>query len=402
MTRTRGASSIAVTIVALATLAACGGGSPTASSTTVAQNATSTTVYTFGDVGSKGKVAALQHDTPTPVDGISGTVVEVASSNSDGYALTSTGAVYAWGAGRNGELGNGTRVRASQDAVRVDFPAGVTIKSLPNPMPFDGGLAIDSLGDVWGWGVNTGHELCLPGTEPFLRPTRLPLTDVTLATGAARHNLFYSHGTVYACGQGQSGQLGSGSFANASTPTRVVGLPAGTVKSLQSSWQGSGALMANGSYYNWGYNAAGQLGNGTTTNSAVPVQVNVPAPIAQVSQGGSNFNNGQTLALLANGSLWAWGNGSYGQLGNGSTQNSPVPVQIALPSGVRFAVVDSGGYSSYAIDGSGKLWSWGSNASGQLGTGSTSAETEARPVAVDLSLTLVSSTADNVVGLHRN
>ena len=55
---------------------------------------------------------------------------------------------------------------------------------------------------------------------------------------------------------------------------------------LTSSWEGSGALLANGDYYNWGFNAAGQLGNGTTSNSAVPVKVNLPAPSRRCSKVG--------------------------------------------------------------------------------------------------------------------
>ncbi len=356
-------------------------------------------MFTFGDVGSKGKLSDLQHDKPTPVLGIAGTVVQIATSNSDGYALTSSGEVFAWGAGRKGELGNGTRVRSSSNAVQVEFPAGIRITSLPNPMPFDGGLAIDSTGHVWGWGVNTANELCLPGTAPVLRPVQLPLSGVTLATGAARHNLFYAQGALYACGQGQSGQLGNGTFGHAATPTAVTGLPPGGIAALTSSWQGSGALMKDGSYYDWGYNASGQLGNGTTTKSAVPVHVQLPAAVTQVFQGGSTLNNGQTVALLADGDLWAWGNGAYGQLGTGSLSNALVPVHVPFPAGTRFVVVNSGGYASYAIDATGKLWAWGSNSVGQLGTGGGTGS-QPSPVAVGLAASQVSSTADNVAALQ--
>ena len=223
---------------------------------------------------------------------------------------------------------------------------------------------------------------------------------MTLATGAARHNLFYAHGALYACGQGQSGQLGNGTFGRSATPTAVTGLPAGGIRALTSSWQGSGALMNDGSYYDWGYNAAGQLGNGTTTNSAVPVHVTLPATVAQVFQGGSTLNNGQTMALLSNGELWAWGNNGYGQLGIGSLTSSPIPLHVPFPAGQHFVVVNSGGYASYGIDASGMLWAWGSNGVGQLGTGGSSAS-QPSPVAVGLDVSQVSSTADNVAALQR-
>ena len=96
------------------------------------------------------------HETPTPIPGIEGSVVQIATSNSDTYALTSTGSVWAWGVGSNGELGNGSTPLYVRTAVQVEFPAGVTITSLPNPMPFDGGLAMDSPGNTWGWGFERG------------------------------------------------------------------------------------------------------------------------------------------------------------------------------------------------------------------------------------------------------
>ncbi len=191
-------------------------------------------------------------------------------------------------------------------------------------MPFDGGLAIDSQGGLWGWGVNTANELCLPGPSVVLRPTQLPVHGVTLATGAARHIVFDAGGTVYACGQGLSGQLGTGSFGKSATPVAVVGLPAVGVKALTSSWMGSGALMNDGSYYDWGYNASGQLGNGTTTNSAVPVHVPLPAPVAQASMGGSTAANGQTIVLLDERRCLDLGQRSFGQMGNGTTLSSLV------------------------------------------------------------------------------
>ena len=222
---------------------------------------------------------------------------------------------------------------------------------------------------------------------------------MTLATGAREHALYYSNGRVYACGDGTDGALGDGSTATKASPAAVTGLPAGQrVRALTSSWNGSGALMSNGSYYDWGYNAQGQLGDGSTADRSVPVRVSLPGAVAQVSQGGSGKKNGQTLAILSNGSVWAWGAGASGQLGNGGTENSPVPIHITVPSGVRVGRVDSGGYACYAIDTAGKLWAWGSNDYGQLGLGSGVLQ-EATPTSVKIDLTQVSSTARNVAAL---
>ncbi|MGH9046032.1 MAG: hypothetical protein ACRDVW_01835, partial [Acidimicrobiales bacterium] len=90
-------------------------------------NARRPVVYTFGVAGTKGKVLRTEHRFPTPIRGIRGAVVQIATSNSTTYALTSTGAVWAWGIGSNGELGNGSTTMYASNAVRVDFPKGVRI-----------------------------------------------------------------------------------------------------------------------------------------------------------------------------------------------------------------------------------------------------------------------------------
>jgi alpha-tubulin suppressor-like RCC1 family protein len=400
MTGRRALGAVAITLLAGSGLVGCGSGNTSGQPPTTVSSSSHSVVFTFGVAGTKGAVFQTQHEVPTPIPGIAGTVVQVATSNSTTYALTSTGTVWAWGVGSSGQLGNGSTPSYVRTAVEVDFPTGVRIASLPNPMPFDGGLAIDSAGNAWGWGVNADHDLCLPEGLLVLRPTQIPLSKVTLATGARTHSLFDANGTVYACGDGSSGELGNGSTANSPTPTPVVGLPDSGVRALTSSWEGSGALMDSGSYYNWGYNQAGQLGDGTTTDSPVPVRVNLPGGVVQVFQGGSGATNGQTLAILAGGSLWAWGNGRWGQLGNRRRASSTIPIPVTLPQGAKAARVATGGFASYAIDTSGKLWAWGRNDDGQLGIGS-SVPYQLTPVSVGISLKQVSSTAQNVAGLAR-
>ncbi|MGO8862109.1 MAG: hypothetical protein ACLQRH_15280, partial [Acidimicrobiales bacterium] len=96
-----------------------------------------TVVYRFGVVGNRGKIAQLERSRPTVVAGIKGVVVQIATSNSDGYALSSNGTVWAWGVNSYGELGDGQLTPYETEAVKVDFPVGVKITALANPMPFD-------------------------------------------------------------------------------------------------------------------------------------------------------------------------------------------------------------------------------------------------------------------------
>ncbi len=340
---------------------------------------------------------------PQIVYGIHGTVVQVATSNSDDYALTRGGVVYAWGAGGQGELGNGTRPKFTSVAVRVDLPNGVKIAKLSNPMPYDGGMAITRGGRVYAWGNDQNQQFCQPLAGILTLPVRVPLTHVILADGALRHTVYYTHGHVVSCGIGPAGQLGDGTagrHTQTGTPSRVLGLPAGRVVALESSWGNAGALMRDGTYYDWGYNRAGQVGDGSTINARRAVQVALDGPVKSVFQGGSFGNNGQTLVLLRDGELWEWGNGRFGQMGNGSLHSALSPIRLNAPALAdrRIVRVASGGLTNYAVGASGRLWSWGDNLTGELGIGSVSRRS-ARPVRVPITVSQISSTAHNTVAL---
>ena len=223
---------------------------------------------------------------PNPIDGVPGMIKQIATSNSDTYILTTAGTVWAIGAGDRGELGDGQTSDSMTMPVPVPFPAGVSIADLPDPMPFDTGLAIDTAGNAWGWGFNDAGQLCLGSTTVQLRPVLLPFSDVTLASGAGLHSVFDAAGAIYVCGSNADGALGDGSTVNSVTPVAVEGLPKGQVTALTSSFMDSGAMLSDGSYWDWGLNDLGQLGNGSLTNSDVPVPVHLPSAGSSVSQGG--------------------------------------------------------------------------------------------------------------------
>ncbi len=353
-------------------------------------------LYNWGDPFSTGR-SFYQYQGPTSVQGVPGVVVQISASNSTSYALTKNGQVWAWGAGQFGALGNGTAPAVSKTPVRVDFPKGVTITSLPTPMPYDTGMAIDNHGHVWGWGPNVYRSLCIDKAN-LERPQRLPFTHVTLASGAGGHALYLANGRLYACGWNAKGELGDGGSKGSSRPVRVVGLPHEAVTSLVSSWENSGAVLADGSFFDWGYNAADQLGNGSATNSDVPVRVDLPSKVREVSMGGSSALNGQTMVILANGSVWTWGSNRYGQLGQGRVSPSSGPTKVSVPDGVSFTLVDSGGATEYGIDTSGAVWSWGQNNVGELGTNHYGPSDV--PTQTGLLLSCVSSTAWNVEGIR--
>jgi alpha-tubulin suppressor-like RCC1 family protein len=162
------------------------------------------------------------------------------------------------------------------------------------------------------------------------------------------------------------------------------------------SYQDGGALMGTGAYYDWGVNNNGQLGDGTSTDSDVPVKVPLRLRVTAVSQGGSITANGQTIATLSDGTLWAWGADTVGQLGNGSTANELAPIEIKPPAGVTYATVACGGFDCYALSTLGGVYAWGQNSSGQIGNGTLSRPV-LTPTLVDSDAGLISATALSVV-----
>jgi alpha-tubulin suppressor-like RCC1 family protein len=346
---------------------------------------------------SGGTVAHWGHGQRSPVTvHLPGPVTEVGTSNSAEYALLANGTLWAWGSGSHGELGDGS-TGSSATPVRVRFPAGVTIASVPaDAMPWDTAYAIDTTGHVWGWGANAGGELCLGNLTSYTTPVKLPLSGVTAVAGAAQHTTYDAGGILYSCGGNHVGQLGDGSTRSSHVPVKVHGLSGRPVTALVSGFNNVGALLSNGKYYDWGWNGKGQLGDGTAGGSSdVPVQVQLPAAVTQVVQGGNDPGDGQTLVLLSNGSVYAWGANGAGQLGTGNLVSKSSPVRIFPPAGVTYQALASGGDASYAVSTTGDVYAWGGNRYGQLGDGSTTSSKT--PVLVQSQATsLISATSTDV------
>jgi alpha-tubulin suppressor-like RCC1 family protein len=324
-----------------------------------------------------------------------GPVTEIGTSNSTEYALLNNGTLWAWGTGSDGQLGDG-RTKGSSSPVQVQFPSGVRIASIPTDvMPFDTGLAVDTHGNVWGWGDNKSGSLCLGTTRRYLSPVELPFTNVSAVAGAGSHAIYDANGTVYSCGSGRNGELGDGSMQNATRPAQVRGLDGNSVTALVASYANGGALLQDGQYFDWGLDSEGQLGDGIIGRSSdTPVQVSLPGAVTQVAEGGSLPGNGQTLVMLSNGLLRSWGADQFSQLGNGRQGVFPSPVPFFPPNGVSYATLATSGATSYAVSTRGEVFAWGDNSEGQVGNGGN--QTAQQPVPVDFGATSISATANDV------
>ena len=128
------------------------------------------------------------------------------------------------------------------------------------------------------------------------------------------------------------------------------------------------ALTTTGQAYCWGLNNQGQLGNNSTTNSSIPVAVQMPAGVSFQS---ITAGDKHTCALTTTGQAYCWGINQYGRLGNNSTTNSSIPAAVQMPAGVSFQSIAAGYYHTCAITTTGQAYCWGYGGSGQLGNNST-------------------------------
>ena len=203
------------------------------------------------------------------------------------------------------------------------------------------------------------------------------------ATGAEHTLAFGNTSSVKAWGYNLYGQLGNatvstvGLTAYSALPVDVIGFHGQTVTGVAAGGFHSLAI-AGGTVYGWGYNGYGQVGDGTFVNQITPVQVRdgmsgIPlgssvAPALQIAAGGNH-----SLALLSDGTVWAWGRNIYGELGidplsiNGGYSQNAFPV-LSQGAPLRNVVqIAAGGSNSYALLGDGTVWAWGYNGLGQLG-----------------------------------
>ncbi|MCL2445034.1 IPT/TIG domain-containing protein [Candidatus Saccharibacteria bacterium] len=341
-----------------------------------------------------GELVTITGDFGIPTD-VPLNIVEISAGTNHTLALDSNGQIWAWGANGNGQLGNGTNT-ASSVPVEVDMTGVLYSRDI---IQIVGGaphtLALDSEGQIFAWGLNTSGQLG-DGTNTN---SNIPVAvDITGALAgrrvvqiAASHHASLaldSEGRVFSFGGNWSGQLGDDTNINSNIPVEVdmTGVLAGRrVVQIASGNEHYLALDSEGQIFAWGLNTSGQLGNGTFTNSSVPVEVDMTGVLAGRDIVQISTSTSHSLALDSEGRIFTWGNGGSGQLGNGTNTASSVPVEVDMTgvlAGRRVVQIAAGGDHTLALDSSGQIWTWGGNANGQLGDGTNTASNV--PVEVDM------------------
>ena len=290
-------------------------------------------------------------------------VTSVAGGQAHSLALTSAGGVLAWGGNASGQLGTGNN-QNSGVPTSVQIPSGTFITAIA--AGDNHSLALTSTGGLLAWGDNGAGQLGNPmvaGPPSTNVPVDVVLPQgvtVTAIAAGGEHSLAVtSTGGALAWGSNDFGELGNGTSGNFSTTPVAVSLPAGTaVTSVAAGESHSVARTATGGALAWGPNDQGQLGNGTDDDSDVPVPVSFPAG-ATVTAVATGALANHTLALTSTGQVLAWGSNQDGQLGIGNTVGSDVPVQTDLPSGTTVTAIAAAGLHSLARTAAGQALAWG-------------------------------------------
>jgi alpha-tubulin suppressor-like RCC1 family protein len=274
--------------------------------------------------------------------------------------------LWAWGGNSSGQLGDGTTI----DRELPIAVGGPLCDQVAAGSEHSLALAID--GTVWAWGLNTDGQLGDGTTVSRSAPYQLTSVSaiIAVAAGSAHSVALKSDGTVWAWGLNANGQLGDNSTTQRTAPvqvrtdassllTEVVAIAAGDAFSL--------ALKSDGTVWAWGLNTNGQLGDNSTVQRNVATQVKTAAStyltgITAIAAGASH-----SLALKSDGYVWGWGLNANSQLGATSPAQRTLAYRLSSASNV--AAIAAGAAHSLALKADGAVWAWGLNTSGQLGDG---------------------------------
>lgn len=322
-------------------------------------------------------------------------------------SVTVPGSIWSWGINSQGQLGH-------NDIISKSSP--VQVGSLTNWKQVSTSslhtLSTKQDGTLWSWGYNPYGQLGLSDTTKRSSPVQVgALTNWKQVSCGSRHTVAVkTDGTIWSWGRNTSfGELGLNDAIHRSSPTQIGTLT--NWKTMSCGGYHTLAIKTDGTLWGWGYNGQANLGLGDTTNRSSPVQIGTGSSWQSISATntrsfairndgtlwaagaqtsgalGNGYTSGtrttftqigaltnwkqvsagryHTLAIKTDGTLWAWGNNNYGNLGLGDRTATSSPVQVGTLTNWKQVV--TGSRHSIAIKTDGTLWSWGFNSSGQLG-----------------------------------
>jgi len=387
----------------------CGGTSGGGSGFTVGANGSGLFAWGDGEYGQLGvpSLGAVINTTfrSSPVQIATGTSwsFTVAGGSGNAFAATLVGGswvVYGWGRNDVGQLGVGDTLNRSSP-VQLSTANGTTNVTVIErgtitwDAPIAAGLMIQSTGVLAAWGDNTYGQLGTNNTTSTSIPTSVGSDKVVsyasfsqISLGGSHASAITTNGLLWTWGSNVNGQLGkgdAGAGSTASSPVQV-GYIGQSFTSVSSGALHTVAIATDGSLWAWGSNSVGQLGLTDTISRSLPVQIGASSWIA-ISAGGQNSSH--TVAIRSDGTLWTWGlNTVFGILGLNDILNRSSPTQVgADDTWTKIAAgggqIGTGGGGVFALKSDNSLWAWGENASGSAYLGlSTNLANRSSPVQI--------------------
>ena len=334
------------------------------------------TAYCWGSNswGELGDGSLIDRSVPvTIVNPGSVTWASISSGFNHSCGLSASGDAYCWGDNSSGQLGNGN-TSSNSAPVAVANPGSGPWTAIS--AGYFHTCGVTSAGDAYCWGQNRYGELgngsLSDSSIPVAVTTSVSVTWASIAVGRYHTCGLTTGGEAYCWGENtySQGALGDGSFASSSVPVAVVNPDAITWASITAGGQHSCGVSTGGEAYCWGNNIDYQLGNIDAASSTVPATIPNPEAVAWASIS-AGANGSHTCATSTGGELYCWGENSLGQLGRGTTIDSYVPVAVTRPGLARWASVDAGQAHTCGTTTDGDIFCWGYSEYGQLGDGRT-------------------------------
>ncbi|TES92202.1 MAG: T9SS type A sorting domain-containing protein [Candidatus Cloacimonadota bacterium] len=290
-------------------------------------------------------------------------------------SLYSAGEVTAWGYNSDGQLGDNTI---------IDKWEPVQTHNITDVIAIDGGgfhsAAVRSDGTVWSWGDGSDYQMGNASPADQHEPCSTWISDVTTVAAGFGHSLAVkSNGTVWAWGRGANGEIGNGQNSNQSTPVQTKDKDNNPLTNVIAVSSAGGfvshALKSDSTVWGWGEGTNGQIGDGYAADRNSAWQVGTKSGnylTGVIAIAGGNFH---AIALKADSTVWAWGHNLYGECGDGSStqRNEPVQVHGGEQGGTYLEdiiAIAAGPRYGLALASDSTVWGWGQNSCGSVGNNS--------------------------------